>query len=129
MAIEHKWERKGVVRRFVGRISGPEYADSAARVMADPRFDVAHYILNDFRQCSALEIDPDLIEEIAARAAIAVRVPHKFGIAVVTPEPRIRAVIDAFHEQEFIHFPIRAFDTEEDARVWLVGVEAGRSGD
>lgn len=119
MVIEHIWERFGVVRRFVGRISGPDMANSAIAIQSHPRFDEIRYVLNDFSDCTGVDIDPDLVEEMAARAAIAARTLRSFRVAVVTTLPEVVAIAETFRRLAFADYPIREFDTMEAARAWL----------
>lgn len=117
--IEHLWEEHGLIRWHHGVVSLKEIAESDLKVQADPRFDEIHYLIDDFLDCSNVtDIDMELVDELAAIAAVAVRFPARFRHAVVAGSPLVRKLADDFASAGFISYPVRKFDRMTDARAW-----------
>ena len=115
----HIWEKRGIVRRFFGKVTGEELAASAIEGQADPRFDRLRYVINDFRDCESIFVAPPTIEEVAARDSGAARTNGNIVIAVVSDDPEILAVSDAYAREALSPYPVKNFSTMEDARAWL----------
>lgn len=118
--IAHQWEDQGLVRRHDGTVSLREIAQSDAEVQADPRFDAIHYIIDDFRDCKNLiDVDLELINELAAIASVAVRYPKVFRHAVVTKSPEVNAWAGDFANSGFLSHPVGRFRHVFEARQWV----------
>lgn len=118
--IEHHWEDHGLVRRYDGVVSLKEIAQSDSSVQADARFDDIHYIIDDFRDCAnVVDIDKELVDELAAIASAAVRFPTVFRHAVVAKSPAVLKLADDFANSGFINFPDKQFQDMSEARTWV----------
>jgi hypothetical protein len=118
--IKHQWEDHGLVRRYEGVVSLKEIAQSDANVQADARFDDIHYLIDDFRACTnVIDIDKDLVDELAAIASAAVRFPTVFRHAVVTKLPMVLKLAEDFVNSGFINFPDQQFQDMGEARAWV----------
>lgn len=118
--IEHQWEDHGLVRKFEGVVSLKELAQSDAIVQADARFDEIHFIIDDFRACAnVVDIDKELVDELAAIASAAVRFPMVFRHAVVATSPMVLKLAEDFVNSGFINFPDRQFQDMGEARAWV----------
>lgn len=116
---EHAWEERGIVRRFIGKVTGQDLAASAIEGQADARFDLLRYVINDFRDCESLVVDPSTMEEVAARDSGAARTNGNIVIAVVSDDPRVLAVSDLYVRDPLSPYPVRNFGTMDEARAWL----------
>lgn len=65
MACELVWEPDGVVKRFSGVVSAREFVKGVERVQSDPRYDEAHYVINDFSNVVSHELDESVLHEVA----------------------------------------------------------------
>lgn len=118
--IEHQWEGHGLVRKFEGVVSLKELAQSDVIVQADARFDGIHFIIDDFRTCdNVVDIDKDLVDELAAIASAAVRFPTVFRHAVVAKSPMVLKLAEDFVNSGFINFPDQQFQDMGEARAWV----------
>lgn len=118
--IEHQWEDHGLVRKYSGVVSLKDLASSDASVQADARFDELHFIIDDFRDCAnVVDIDKELVDELAAIASAAVRFPTVFRHAVVATSPTVLKLADDFVHSGFINFPDKQFQDMDEARAWV----------
>lgn len=66
MPYSNIWEKKGVVKKFQGVVTGGELLQSVIDVEEDPRFDEIHYVLNDFLEMDDLVLSEKEISQIAS---------------------------------------------------------------
>lgn len=117
---EHTWEKRGIVRRFFGKVTGQDLAASAIEGQADRRFDQLRYVINDFRDCESFVVDPATMEEVAARDSGAAKTNGNIVIAVVSDDPKVLEVSDIYVKDPLSPYPVKNFGTMEDARAWLL---------
>lgn len=117
--MKHIWEDHGLVRRFYGHVTADELAKSAIQGQQDPRFDVMRYVINDFRDCSSVDVPPHAIEEIAATDSGAAKTNDRIRIATVSSDASILAISDMYEKAALSPYPVRNFSTLDAARKWL----------
>jgi hypothetical protein len=117
--FEHIWEDRGLVRRFYGHVTFDELAKSAILGQQDSRFDTMRYVINDFRECSSVDVPPHAIEEIAATDAGAAMTNDRIRIATVSSDAAILAISDMYEKAGYSPYPVRNFSTIDAARKWL----------
>ncbi|KXB31638.1 hypothetical protein AT959_04545 [Dechloromonas denitrificans] len=66
MAYEVDWEPEGLLKRFSGFVSGREFIQAVEQTQADPRFDEAHYVINDFSEASGHSLSEETLTQISA---------------------------------------------------------------
>lgn len=66
MAYEVEWEPEGLLKRFSGVVSGREFIQAVEQTQADPRFDEAHYVINDFSAVSEHGLSEETLTQISA---------------------------------------------------------------
>lgn len=118
--IDHQWEDHGLLRRFRGIVSLNQVGRSDKEIQAHPLFDGMRYLVDDFLDCvNVVDLDPGLLSELAAIAAVAVRNPGYFRHAVVSRLPAVREMAAAFVNSGFGTYPVRHFERLADARRWV----------
>lgn len=123
MAFDLIWNGRELVKRFHGLVSVDDFLQAAALIQGDPRFDDLRAVINDLTGCTGL--DPsglDRIKEIAARDAAAALSNPRIRVATVAPLdafPLAREATHAYVESRLSPLPIGAFDSIDEARLWL----------
>jgi hypothetical protein len=117
--FEHNWEERGLVRRFSGHVTADELSRSAILGQQDPRFDTMRYVINDFRDCSSVDVPPEAVEEISATDAGAAMTNTSIRIATVSDNPAILVISDMYEKAGYSPYPVRNFSTIDAARKWL----------
>lgn len=126
MGYDLHWEPpQGVVKRLFGQVSGAELIASGVQVEADPRFDALSYVINDFRDCTAVNVLPRQVEEMAAIDAVAALTNPRIRIAIVATHPEILAGAQAYASDPLTVYPTRLFATMDEARAWVCVATAG----
>ncbi len=114
------WEQpKGVVKRHFGHVTGRELLEAVQKTEGDSRFDSLRYVINDFRDCNALTVSPGEIQEIAAVDNAAALTNANILIAIVTTQPDITAMANAYANDPLTLFNTRVFGSMEEARQWV----------
>lgn len=119
MSVEIIWEPRGVWRKFSGRLTAEEFIKSIEVVHNDWRFDDLCYSLNDFLAVDDIEIVDSAVKTAAVRAVGASMSNTRLMMAVVTRDPRIISLASVFLTPLYKSYPIRFFNSIDEARQWL----------
>ncbi len=114
------WERRGVVRRYMGDVTAAERRRSFDEICADPRFDSLRYAITDYLGVTSYEITDENTREIAAMHVGPMFSNPRIRIAAVVTDPAIVAAIEHFIALGFTSTPYRIFATEDAARRWVI---------
>lgn len=117
--VETSWEKRGVLRRFIGLVSAEEARDSILDVHADPRFDGVHYVINDFTACDLLAHDHIAIDELVARARAATQGKHFFVGILVGDHPLLKKICATWTSLAIAEHACHVFSSMEAARLYL----------
>jgi hypothetical protein len=119
MGYDIRWQHRGVVKRFHGRLTSEDMLQSVVDIEADPRFDDLRWVINDFLAVTEVACHAEVVDDISAiDAAAAMSNPH-IRIAVVTDSPAITAMATQYAESDMNAYPTRIFPTFDDATDWL----------
>jgi hypothetical protein len=119
MPCETHWKRDGVVKRLTGSVSAAQLLHAIVDTQADPRFDEIRYVIADCLDCADFVFHPTEIQEMAAIGkAGAISNPH-IRVAVVATLPAAIAGATQYALSPLNAFPMRIFDTREDAERWI----------
>ena len=116
MPYSMTWEPKGVLKRFAGTVSWPEYARSQEEVLGDPRVDDIRYIINDLLDVESYSITPDEAEYSAAITRGASMSNPRVRITYVTRDARIMLLVMTV--RALTPYQLKTFPTLDDARAW-----------
>lgn len=116
MTHEIVWETKGVYKHFSGYLAFEEYAQTQEQILADPRVDTIHYIINDFLDVEGYSVLPEQVEYSAAFNRGTSFSNPRIRIAYVTTRPAVRLLVKAASAVSSLS--LKTFDTLEDARAW-----------
>lgn len=119
MPFELEWEPKGVVRKYTGHLTVPEFLRSVEEVHSDWRFDSLLYSLNDFSGVEKVDVDREAVETAAAHSIGATRSNRKLVLAIVATNPDVLALAKLFSSPPLSSFPAEFFGSVSDARAWL----------
>src|SRR5664279_1667287 len=89
------WEPHGVVKRYSGFVSGPEFVQSVEVVIGSDHFDDLRFIINDFLGANDHSITRDTLEDIVALRYGASQTRSSIRTAIITTAPRFAAIADA----------------------------------
>lgn len=124
MPYIHTWESRGVVCRFSGHVTATEVSESADRIQGDRRFDALRCVLNDFRDCTSVDMPRTMIEEIAAKDGAAALTNSEIRIAVVSDHPDVLRIFDHYMAEALSPWVAKNFGSIAAARAWLAGPRA-----
>lgn len=123
MGYELKWEARGVIKCFFGRVDSDQVMRSVEATEADPRFDNYHYVINDFLSCTEFSLSEERLEEIAAIDGAAARLNPRIKVAVVATLPSVIEAAKQYATSPLTSYTTRIFSTLEDARKWIESKE------
>lgn len=116
------WETNGIHRVYSGIVNWPDLEQSVIKVHADIRYEKAKYIINNFLDCTSLELTDENMEEISARNAAAER-SHRsnngYKVAFVARSSTIRWKVSTYLDIGIATSPAGVFYCLEDARKWI----------
>lgn len=119
MGYEIVWEPGGVVKHFVGYVSGDELMKAGLDTECDQRFDQLSYVINDFLACDGFAVSPGTVDEISAIDNAAAFSNPRIRIAVVATMPEIVAAAEQYAASPMNAYVTRIFSSTADARTWL----------
>lgn len=119
MAHDIIWEPKGVYKRFTGYVSFEEYARTQEQILADPRVDSIHYIINDFLDVEGYSVAPDQVEYAAALNRGTSYSNPRIRVAYVTTRPAVRLLVKT--ASAISSLALKDFPTLDAARAWISG--------
>ena len=96
MSYLHTWEQHGLLREFSGHVTSAEIALAVMESHASAAFDDYRYVINDFRAVLTIELDAEVMDEVAAvdRAAYLSN-PH-VRVAIVEGPPAVMDTVAAY---------------------------------
>lgn len=120
MSYEIIWEPRGVVKRHYGFLSSAELLAAAQVIQGDRRFDNLRYIINDFSDVDAHDVDIAAIEEFAALRIGAAFVNQDILSPVVAANELGRLIVEFLRSPMYANgHPVELFASMADARAWV----------
>lgn len=114
------WEPDGVHKCFSGMVSAREFIESVVKVQGDPRFDDAHYIINDLSGITGQELSEKALTEVLAKNIGAYASNPNCLIVYVTTDAelaeRIKSILSP---PDIASYRVEVCPTVSDARDWL----------
>jgi hypothetical protein len=113
------WERRGVVWRYWGTVSGEEILRSNQEIYGDARFDEMDYQIVDFTSVERFEVTEEDMVVMAANDRAAALTNPSVLVAVAARDALIKD-LSALYEAETAESPWQhsVFESVEDARAW-----------
>ncbi len=130
MPYSTRWEARGVVWKFEGRVTGMELLAANHAIYGDPRFDQMAYQIVDLTEVERFDVTEEDMIVIAAndRAAALSRADVKVAIATRNEIVRqLSALYDAASATS--PWEQQVFETVADARAWVNEVTSHRRKD
>ena len=123
MPYETTWETSGVIQKFRGVVSSPEWFDALKEIYSGPRLDSFRYVLRDFLDVEVFDVGIKmLLEGRAASTLIQERAPD-IVVAVVTTRPEIIESMKVASSYGLDVYPSRIFPNVAEARAWIAGFQ------
>jgi len=126
--IELQWEEFGVVRSFSGVATTEEIESSAALIQNDPRFPSVHYVVHDFSNCTAIQLDTRTRDKLIAQAAVATMWHPRFISAYVGDLPEVAELVSYIKATQVFDWPMEVHATLADARTFISLLESAPHG-
>jgi hypothetical protein len=98
MSYENIWEKRGVYRKYSGRVTGKEILRAVQAVEGDARFESVRYVINDFLDVTEQDISPEDIKIIAAIDNAAALTNPDIRVAVVATMEAIQKMAALYIE-------------------------------
>ena len=118
MPCKVNWEQRGVHKEFSGAVTADEFVRSTEVVQADPRFDSLRYIIVDYRDVTAYEIDNDAVDLVTAWRIGSYSSNPKIRLAFIAVDERLADAIKQAIEHDSLPFSSKFFSTIDQAREW-----------
>ncbi len=120
MGYEITWEPpSGVIKRYFGHVTGKELLAAVTKTESDERFGALRYVINDFCDCTELDVSPVVVEEVEAIEQFAALTNPNIQIAFVATLPEVVAIANTYVNAPFNAYTTRIFDDMTKARSWL----------
>ena len=119
MGYEIIWEKRGVVKRFLGEVTSQDMLQSVVETEGDARFDDLRFVINDFLDISGVSSSHHVVEEISAIDSIAAITNPRIKVAVVATFPAVIEMAESYINSPLNHYPTKIFQTLTDARQWI----------
>ena len=121
MPHETFWEQDGIYRKFTGQISGEEILSSNFDLQSDPRFLAIKYIINDFTDVTAHNIETNHTKVYAKTDDIASSSKGALKIALVVSRDDLMSLANQYKEEmKGKLFNCEIFNTLQDSRSWVI---------
>ncbi len=118
MPYLHTWETHGLLRTFSGHVTSAEIARAVLESHAAPAFDDYRYVINDFGAVLAIELDAEVMDEVAAMDRAAYLSNPHVRVAVVEGPPAVMDTAAAYSASRMSPYPLRIFEDTVSARSW-----------
>lgn len=116
MPYEMMVDRYGVYKRFRGKVTYHEYAESQERVFCDPNVEHFRYVINDLLAVDSYSVSREQVEYLAAlNRGPSVRNPG-LQVAYVTTDIRAKALVEI--ARHISSFKLHIFPTLEETLRW-----------
>ncbi len=120
MSYEINWEPEGVLVSFSGRVTARDLVGSARQMHADPRFDEAHYVINQLPDDAGPALTEEALIELSALHYGAYASHPNCRIVFVTTDPALGALIKrVLTAPEMASYQIAVLASPDAARDWL----------
>ncbi len=120
MGYEVTWEPpNGVIKRYFGQVTGSDLLAAITKTEGDERFKALCYVINDFCDCTELDVSPVAFEEVAAIEQYASLTNPSIHVAIVATQPDVVAIANTFVNAPFNAYTTRIFNDMTEARSWL----------
>lgn len=121
--IEQIWEECGVVRHFSGAVTWADFEKALDDLSKSPHIGNLRFAVNDFRECTSLELAPDELELLAAKtSAAAMNRGQILRVAHVVTATEVLEVILKYLAQDSVRSPTKIFTTYFEAREWATRI-------
>ena len=127
MGYELRWEENGVVKRYLGQVSGEELLAPVLATEADARFDTLRFVINDFLEATGVAFTQADIDAIAAHDMGAALTNPNIKVAVVATQPEVIDLVQRYMQTSAQAYPTSIFSTMAEARAWVSTPVAGWS--
>jgi len=118
MPYQHTWEQHGLLREFSGHVTSAEIAQAVLESHAAQVFDEYRYVINDFRAALSIDLDKEVMDEVAAMDGAAYLSNPHVRVAVVEGPQAVMKVIAAYSASQLSPYPLQVFQDIEAARRW-----------
>lgn len=119
MAYRITYEPKGAYKRFHGFVTFAEFVRSAEEVQGSSGFDDFLYTINDFTDVTDFDVQASHVDHVAALTTGSRLTNDRILIAVITADPRIRALTEQFSKSSPRISETRIFATLAEGRAWI----------
>lgn len=116
MPYEIRVEEHGVYKRFWGHVSGDELISASLDLHGSEYFERLRYSISDFSAVESYQVREMDVRLVAGFSIGASQTNDDIVIAVVTQDPKVRALVEHFGKVRALSFPVAIFNTVEEAR-------------
>jgi len=118
MPYQHTWEQHGLLREFSGHVTSTEIEQAVLESHAAQVFDEYRYVINDFRAARSIELDKEVMDEVAAMDGAAYLSNPRVRVAVVEGPQAVMNAVAAYSASHLSPYPLQVFQDMEAARRW-----------
>lgn len=119
MSYEVKWEDRGVVRRFHGRVVPVESSEFIQQIVGDPRYDQLRYWIADYRGAEFTEFSDEDLTYISAMHVGAFAINPHVLIVAIAADPQAVAVLERYRRLNISGYDLKICASEPEARAWI----------
>lgn len=120
MAYELVWEPEGILAQFSGVVTARQFIQAVEQAQGDPRFDEAHYVINDFSEVTGHELSEKTLTQLAAiNYGAHASNPNCRIVYVTTDEALMKGLKDVLVSGDMTSYQTEVQPTVSDARDWL----------
>ncbi|MCW8982437.1 MAG: hypothetical protein OQK13_00170 [Gammaproteobacteria bacterium] len=114
------WKESGLIRTFIGEITGTEIIESNFEIHGDLRFDEIDYVINDFSNIDSCIISEDELRILSISDEVATHANKHIKIAIIANRDEIIELAKAYCEL----FDQAIYDTEifssiDEGQAWV----------
>lgn len=120
MKIEFFWQNGGLLKRMSGALSEAEFLRSAEQTLADPRFDNAQFVINDFQKVTGHAFSRGMLPYLATLQYGSKASNARCRIVFVSRDEILLDLIkDTLATRDLDHFEVGIASSMQEARDWL----------
>lgn len=120
VAYEIEWLEGGAYVRWDGLAGEAAVVHYLSELQGDQRFDDLRWVLHDYANCTGFTLDENVgASEIAALDYAGSRSNPRLRVAIVTTRHDVRSDAQAYIDAGISPYPMRIFDSLDEARAWL----------
>jgi hypothetical protein len=122
-----RWEPRGVVWKFAGRVTGHELLSANHEIYGDARFDEMRYQIVDLTEVEVFDVTEEDMLVVAANDRAAARSRANVRVAVATADEMVRQLSEMYEGATSPSpWTQRVFDSVSAAREWIEDEGASR---